>query len=133
MPVAKIHVHDGVFADERIGRIGEAVQAALEEVLGIPPEDYFRIVHSLPRGRFVHTPGFVGCDYSDEFVLLELTFMTSRPKEMRLALLAALNSHVVAAAGISPDDLVVIIYEVAGENISFGKGLAQRAHIAAGA
>ena len=35
----------------------------------------------------------------------------------------------VAAAGISPDDLLITLYEVPGENISFGRGLAQRAHI----
>ena len=36
---------------------------------------------------------------------------------------------VVAAADISPDDLVITLYETPGENISFGRGLAQRAHI----
>jgi hypothetical protein len=64
-------------------------------------------------------------------ILLELTFITGRPKETRLALLRSLNEKVVAAAGISPDDLVVMVYEIAGENASFGRGLAQRAHIAA--
>jgi hypothetical protein len=34
----------------------------------------------------------------------------------------------VAAAEISPDDLMITLYEVPGENISFGRGLAQRAH-----
>ena len=43
--------------------------------------------------------------------------------------LKALNDGVVAAAGISPDDLLITLYEVPGENISFGRGLAQRAHI----
>jgi hypothetical protein len=37
-----------------------------------------------------------------------------------------------AAVGISPDDLLINIYEIPGENISFGRGLAQRAHISAG-
>jgi hypothetical protein len=41
----------------------------------------------------------------------------------------ALNDGVVAAADISPDDLVIMLYEAPGENISFGRGLAQRAHI----
>jgi hypothetical protein len=34
-----------------------------------------------------------------------------------------------AAAGISPDDLLITLYEVPGENISFGRGLVQRSHI----
>jgi hypothetical protein len=41
-----------------------------------------------------------------------------------------LNDEVVAAAGISPDDLLITLYETPGENISFGRGLAQRAHVA---
>jgi len=35
----------------------------------------------------------------------------------------------VSAAGISPDDLLITLYETSGENISFGRGLAQRAHV----
>jgi hypothetical protein len=85
----------------------------------------------LPKGQFVHTPAFVGCTYSERFVLLELTFISGRPKEKRLALLAALNRLVVEKVSLRPDDLVVLIYEMPGENISFGQGLAQRAHISA--
>ena len=121
-----ILVHEGAFKDSELAAIGTAVQAALEEVLSVSPEDYFRITHVLPKGQFVHTPAFVGCTYSDRFVLLELTFISGRPKEKRLALLAALNRLVVEKAGLRADDLVV-----PGENISFGQGLAQRAHILA--
>ena len=51
-------------------------------------------------------------------------------KETRLALLKSLNEKVVTGARISPSDLVIMLYEIAGENASFGSGLAQRAHIA---
>jgi hypothetical protein len=133
MPVAKIHVHEGAFDDNELSAIGLAVQSALEEVLSVPPEDYFRITHVLPRGQFVHTPAFVGCTYSERFVLLELIFISGRPKEKRLALLAALNRLVVEKVGLRPDDLATLMYEMPGENISFGHGLAQRAHISAAA
>jgi hypothetical protein len=112
MPVAKIHVHEGAFKDSELAAVGTAVQAALEEVLSVPPEDYFRITHVLPKGQFVHTPAFVGCTYSERFVLLELTFISGRPKEKRLALLAALNRLVVEKVSLRPDDLVVLIYEM---------------------
>jgi hypothetical protein len=98
-------------------------------VLKIPPDDYYRIVDVLPSHRFVHTPSFLGLTYSEDFILLELTFIAGRPKETRLALLKELNDRIVAATGISPDDLSVLLYELPGENISFGRGLAQRAHI----
>jgi hypothetical protein len=40
-----------------------------------------------------------------------------------------LNDAVVTAAKIAPDDLQITLYETPGEKISFGRGLAQRAHI----
>jgi hypothetical protein len=40
-----------------------------------------------------------------------------------------LNEQIVVRAGISPDDLLIQLYELPGENISFGQGLAQRAFV----
>ena len=129
MPVAKIHVLEGPYDEGRLGRISSAVQNALMSALDIPPDDFFQIIHVVPRGRFLHTPSFLGLKYSDNLIVLEITFISGRSKEKRLGLLKALNDGVVAAAGISADDLLIKLSEVPGENISFGRGLAQRAHI----
>jgi hypothetical protein len=129
MPVAKIHVLKGQYNEARLGKVSSAVQNALIMALGIPPEDFFQIIHVLPRGQFRHTPSFLGLSYSDDLIILEITFISGRPREKRLALLKALNDGVAAAAGISPDDLLITLYESPGENISFGRGLAQRAHV----
>jgi 4-oxalocrotonate tautomerase len=50
-----------------------------------------------------------------------------RPKETRLALLKDINARVAAAAALSPDDMLIALHELPGENISFGQGEAQRA------
>jgi phenylpyruvate tautomerase PptA (4-oxalocrotonate tautomerase family) len=131
MPVAKIHVLEGRYDDARLDKVSKAVQDALMSALGVPPDDFFQIIHILPRSQFRHTPSFLGLKYSDDLILLEVSFISGRPKEKRAALLKAFNENVVAAAGISPDDLMITFYEVPGENISFGQGLAQRAHISA--
>jgi hypothetical protein len=131
MPIAKIHVHEGRYNEARLTKLGHAVQAALEEVLGIPKEDYFRVYNVLPSSRFVHTPGFLGMTYTRDLILLEITFITGRDRNARLKLLKVVNKRVVAALGISPDDLAIMVYETAGENVSFGRGEAQRAHVAA--
>jgi len=130
MPLAKVHVLEGQYDKARLGEMSAAIQDALIEVLGVPTDDFFQIHHVLPRDRYLHTPAFLGQEYSDDMILLELTFITGRPKETRLALLRSLNEKIVAAVKISPADLVVLLYEIAGENASFGSGLAQRAHIA---
>ena len=129
MPVAKIHVLEGRYDERRLTKVSEAVQEALISILKIPADDFYQIIHVLPRNRFLHTPSFLGLKYSDDLILLEITFISGRPKETRLALLKELNQRIVAGAGISPDDLLISLYEIAGENVSFGQGLAQRAFI----
>ena len=130
MPLHKIHVLEGQYDEARLNKVLSAVQNGLVSALDIPPEDFFQIIHILPKSQFRHTPSFLGLNYSDDLIVLEITFISGRPKEKRLRLLKALNEAVVSAAGISPDDLFIVLYETAEENVSFGRGLAQRAHIA---
>jgi hypothetical protein len=130
MPLAKIHVLEGRYDEARLGKVSSAVQDGLISALGIPSEDFFQIIHVLPPRQFRHTASFLGLNYSDDLIVLEITFISGRPKEKRLGLLKALNDAVVSAAGISPDDLLITLYETPDENISFGRGLAQRAHVA---
>src|SRR5262249_35451148 len=113
MPLAKIHVLEGQYDEARLARVSSAVQDGLISTLGIPPDDFFQIIHVLPRSQFLHTPSFVGLNYSADLILLELTFISGRPREARLGLLKALNDSVVAAAGVSPDDLFIVIHEIA--------------------
>jgi phenylpyruvate tautomerase PptA (4-oxalocrotonate tautomerase family) len=129
MPLAKIHVLEGRYDEQRLGRLSRAVQESLIAVLKIPPDDFFQIIHELPRKRFLHTPSFLGLKYSDDFIVLEIAFIAGRPKETRLALLKELNARIVAGTGISPDDLMIALVEGPGENFSFGQGLAQRAFV----
>jgi Tautomerase enzyme len=129
MPLAKIHVLEGQYDETRLDRVSSAVQNGLISALGIPPEDFFQIIHVLPRTQFRHTQSFLGLNYSDDLILLEITFISGRPKEKRLGLLKTLNGGVVSAVGISPVVLLIMLYETPGENISFGRGLAQRARI----
>ena len=129
MPLAKIHVLEGRYDERRLSNVSKAVQDALISILKIPSDDFFQIIHELPRNRFLHTPSFLGMKYSDDFILLELAFISGRSKETRLALLKELNALIVAGAGISPDDLMIQLSELPGENFSFGQGSAQRASV----
>ncbi len=131
MPLAKINVLEGRYDDARLNKVSDTVQSALIAALGIPTDDFFQIIYPLPRSHYRHTPSFLGLKYSDDLIVVEISFISGRPKEKKLALLKALNDAIAPAAGISRDDLVVVLYETPGENISFGQGLAQRAHVSA--
>jgi phenylpyruvate tautomerase PptA (4-oxalocrotonate tautomerase family) len=128
MPLAKIHVAKGRYDQNRISKVSSAVQAALMNTLRVPPEDFYQLIFELPEDRFLHTPAFVGMHYSDDLIILEISFIQGRPKETRLALLKDINARVAAAASVSPDDMLIVLNEVPGENISFGQGEAQRAN-----
>jgi len=129
MPLATIHVLEGRYDDQRLSRLSMAIQGTLISVLEIPSDDCFQIIYELPRNRFLHTPSFLGMNYSDDFIVQQLSFIAGRPKETRLALLKELNARIAASAGISPDDVMILLSEGPGENFSFGRGLAQRADI----
>jgi phenylpyruvate tautomerase PptA (4-oxalocrotonate tautomerase family) len=131
MPIVKIHVVEGRYDETRIAKVSGAIQAALINTLRVPPEDFYQLIFELPKKRFLHTASFVGMHYTDDLIILEITFIEGRSKEMRLALLKDVNSRVAAAAGVSPDDLMIGLYEAPGENFSFGRGEAQRANVVA--
>src|SRR5215831_18598456 len=113
MPLAKIHVVEGRYDEARIAKVSAAIQAALMNTLRVPPDDFYQLIFELPKGRFLHTASFVGMHYSDDLIILDVSFIQGRPKETRLALLKDINTRVATAAGVSPDDIMITLYEVA--------------------
>jgi Tautomerase enzyme len=99
--------------------------------LRVPPDDFYQMIFELPKNRFLHTPSFVGMRYTDDLIILDVSFIQGRPKETRLALSQDINARVAAAAGVAPDDMMITLCELPGENISFGQGEAQRANAVA--
>jgi hypothetical protein len=100
--------------------------------LRVPPDDFYQLIFEFPKNRFLHMPSFVGMHYSDDLIILDITFIQGRSKETRLALLKDINTRVAAATGVSPDDMMITFYEIPGENISFGQGEAQRTNAITG-
>ena len=127
MPLAKIHFIEGRYDEARIAKVSGAIQAALMNTLRVPPDDFYQLIFEMPKDRLLHTPSFVGMHYTDDLIILDLTFIQGRSKETRLDLLKDINAPVAAAAAVRPDGMMITFYEVPGENISFGQGEAQRA------
>src|ERR1700722_12781303 len=98
MPLAKIHVVKARYDEERLAKVSAAVQAALMNTLRVPPEDFYQLIFEFPKKRFLHQPSFVGMHYTDDLIVLEITFIQGRTKETRLALLKDINARVAAAA-----------------------------------
>jgi hypothetical protein len=58
--------------------------------------------------------------YTDDLIILDVSFIQGRPKETQLALIKDINTRVAVAPSVSPDDMMITPYEVPGENISVG-------------
>jgi hypothetical protein len=48
MPLAKIHVVEGRYDEDRIAKVSGAIQAALMNSLRVPPEDFYQLIFELP-------------------------------------------------------------------------------------
>jgi hypothetical protein len=55
MPLAKIHANEDQYDETRLTNISEAVQAALRGTLGVPPDDFFKLIFEMLRNRYLHT------------------------------------------------------------------------------
>src|SRR5258708_37637243 len=80
VPIARIHVLEGRYDERRLGHVSMAVQDALISVLKIPSDDFFQVIHVLPRNRFLHSPLVSRHEVrSDDLILLEVAFISGRP------------------------------------------------------
>lgn len=126
MPLTKIHLRAGRSEDDK-DAIAQSIQDALIANLGIPPDDRFQLFCEYGDADFRHTPAFLDLTYSDQLLMIEISFITGRTDEVKKALIADVNARIVAATGQRPDDVFVMLYEVGGSGVSFGNGLTQRA------
>ena len=61
MPLAKIHVVEGRYDDDRIAKVSSAIQAALMHTLGVPPEDSSNLSLNCRRSAFSTRPRLSAC------------------------------------------------------------------------
>ena len=76
MPFAKIHVLEGRYGEARLDSVSNAIQQTLRAELGMAPDELFHIIHVLPPAQFWHTRSFLGLNYSDDLIWLEVTLIT---------------------------------------------------------
>jgi len=132
MPLVKVNLLKGRSAAEK-DSIATSIQAALVSTLGIPDEDRFQVFNEYDAENFRHTRGYLGMAYTDQLLIIEITFLVGRDDEVKKSLLAEINRNLVAAGVVGADDTFVLITEIGRANVSFGRGLAHRAPSVQGA
>ena len=130
MPLVKVNLLEGRSIAEK-DAIAAAIQSALVTSIGVPDADRYQLFNEFDAESFRHTNGYLGLDYSDRLLMIEITFLVGRDDQQKQSLLAAINNNIVAAGVVAADDVFVLITEIGRANVSFGRGLAQRAPISA--
>jgi phenylpyruvate tautomerase PptA (4-oxalocrotonate tautomerase family) len=126
MPLVKVNLRKGRSAEEK-DSIAASIQAALVSTLGVPDEDRYQLFNEYDGESLRHTSGYLGLTYTDQLLIVEITFLVGRDDELKKSLLAAINRNLVTAGVVGGDDVFVLITEIGRANASFGRGLAQRA------
>jgi phenylpyruvate tautomerase PptA (4-oxalocrotonate tautomerase family) len=126
MPVATFNLRKGRTAESK-RKMADAVQAAIVDKLNVPDEDRYQLFREYDNDDFIHTPEYLGISYSSQLLVLEVTFIHGRPDEIKKALLDDINRRLVDTGEISADDVFIVLHEIGRANVSFGRGLAQRA------
>ena len=126
MPLVKVNLLKGRSVHDK-DTIAAAIQGALVSTLGVPDDDRFQLFNEYDAEDFRHTNGYLGLNYTDQLLIIEITFLVGRDDQRKQALLAEIDRNLVAAGVVGADDVFVLITEIGRSNVSFGRGLAQRA------
>jgi phenylpyruvate tautomerase PptA (4-oxalocrotonate tautomerase family) len=126
MPLVKVNLRKGRSAEEK-DSIATSIQTALESTLEVSDANRYQLFNEYDRESFRYTSGYLGMTYTDQLLIIEITIREGDDDEQKKSLLAEINRNLVAAGVVGGDDVFVLITEIGDADVSFGKGLAQRA------
>lgn len=127
MPLVRIDHAAGKPAAYRAA-ISQGVHDAMARTFNVPGDDRFQIIgEHAPGTAIVHAPSYLGVEYSDDLVIIQITCNDTRTLDQKKALFAAIADNLGQSASLRREDIIVSLVEVKKENWSFGNGIAQYA------
>jgi phenylpyruvate tautomerase PptA (4-oxalocrotonate tautomerase family) len=126
MPLVKVNLLNGRSAEEK-DSIAASIQTAFVSTLEVSDANRYQLFNEYDGENLRHTSGYLGMTYTDQLLIIEITIREGHDDELKKLLLAEINRNLVAAGVVRGDDVFVLITEIGDANVSFGKGLAQRA------
>lgn len=121
MPLVKIDVLTGYSAAERRS-IGDCVQRAMTETLGVPERDRFQLIAEHEPDSFDFNRSYLDIERSDRFVLVQVTLSAGRSTEAKQAFYARLAELLGQAVALRSEDLAIVLVENERPDWSFGRG-----------
>jgi 4-oxalocrotonate tautomerase len=126
MPLVRIDLPQSI-GEERRAVIGDIVYQTMVDVLNAPAGDKFQIITVHDSDALRVDPTYLGIDRSAAAFTIDITLNTGRTVELKKQFYASLVDRLSAEAQVRPQDVVIVLTEVAKENWSFGNGEAQYA------
>jgi phenylpyruvate tautomerase PptA (4-oxalocrotonate tautomerase family) len=113
MPICRLETREGWIAG-RHAEVIDAIHRAMIETIRIPVHDRDIRILEYPVHAFAPPPGS-----GPGFAILEITLLVGRSPEAKRRLYAALTAE-MAAFGLAPTDLKILLNEISGENWGLG-------------
>jgi len=107
--------------------IFDSLFRAMHETFDVPEDDQFMALTEHDAANFRYGATYLGVARSDDLVFIQITANDTRSVEQKKALFRRIAELMAENPGVRPDDVFVSLVEVAKENWSLGKGLAQYA------
>jgi 4-oxalocrotonate tautomerase len=121
MPLVRIDVPSSIPSDQRRA-IGDVVYETLTAVLNVPEHDNFQIITAHDRDGLRMDPEYLGIDRSDAAFIISITLNAGRSVELKKQFYGDLVQRLHDRAQVRPQDVLIVLTEVAKENWSFGNG-----------
>jgi 4-oxalocrotonate tautomerase len=124
MPLVRIDLPNGI-EPERRSLIGDIVYQAMADVLNVPDGDKFQIITAHDADSLRIDPACLGIDRSANALIIDITLNAGRTVELKRQFYATVAERLSSGADVRPQDVTIVLTEVAKENWSFGNGEAQ--------
>ncbi len=124
MPLVRIDLRSGTSPEYRKA-VGDGVHRAMIEALAIPPDDRFQVIAEHPAEGLIYDSQYLGIHRSEKVVFVQITLSAGRKPQQKRKLYNRMAEILAESPGLTPQDLVINLVEVAWENWSFGNGEAQ--------
>src|SRR5919201_6733370 len=118
MPLVKVNLLKGRSPEEK-DSIASSIQAALVSTLEVPEADRYQLFNEYDAQSFRHTSGYLGLTYTNQLLIIEITFLVGRDDEVKKSLLGEINRNLVAAGLVAAGDVVVLLTAIRPAHASF--------------
>ncbi|HET9127646.1 MAG TPA: tautomerase family protein [Propionibacteriaceae bacterium] len=114
MPLITVNLQKGTTPDQRRA-ISDGIHAAMIDVLKVPADDQFHVFNELDGTTMIYQPTAFGRPRSERMMFIQLYF-NERSDDVKAQLFAAIVSNLAERAGLSEDDVALMVVETGRAN-----------------